>query len=102
MVISTFRGVIVMFMHCTLSSSSMSYSPRIYPRVASPQYNSESSVLYHVSRLALYKQKKGRTKRRGIKKGTTTRDKPQEHMEPIMAIKMMQRILKLTMKHPPC
>jgi hypothetical protein len=52
--------------------------------------------------LSIYKQNKGRINKRGTKKGTTTSDSPQVHMDPTMEHIMMNRMESDTMKHPPC
>ena len=49
----------------------------------------------------LYKQKSGKMNKNGNKTGTIKSDAPQVQVLPTMAVIMIQRIVKLTMKHPP-
>ena len=48
-----------------------------------------------------YKQKRGRMNKNGRRIGTISRDEPQVHKLPTMAIMMIIKSVKLTMKHPP-
>ena len=49
----------------------------------------------------IYKQKNGRTKRKGARKGMTRRDPPQVNTLIIMAPTITVRRERLIMKHPP-
>ena len=55
----------------------------------------------HSSCKSGYKQKNGRIKRNGSKMGMIKREHPQVKKLPTMAIKMIHRMEKEKIKHPP-
>lgn len=65
--------------------------------------SSQSSVIlksFH-DLAVLYKQNKGKTKRRGSKSGTTKRLRPHVQGEPRMAAQIVVKMLNETIKQPP-
>jgi hypothetical protein len=56
---------------------------------------------YYRSSFLNYKQNNGRINKSGNKRGTMKRDKPQVQVLPTMAVIMMVKTVKLTIKQPP-